>query len=506
MTTSLLERTRAFLERFHGSQSGAVTLLLMAAFLILFMLALVMYDAGQAAQDKMDVQIAADSAAFSHSVIKARGMNMISYANTVKRLIFSFLATHVNAWIAIIVVWLYHASQCFKWFPNLSSCWTWAASIPMLLSEAIEAISTNWPQMDFLGFSEPRANEELKALDNYQKYIYAVTPWWAYMEGTTRAITNGAFISSSWPPPGSVVSEIKSFVASNFPSSLLDMLPSFTTTVERLPIVRRDGDGEGALQYCGEWAFSMEAVVLGLQVYLDSEQSDDPDGWKEAFIALQAAAAVGCFIADLTYGDIHNDYMIQKKFRSPNTSRPEWWAATSALHLAYHPHADRNADSGERMKFTYMEAEADWDREVYGNEGYFAMARSEIVFKQPFEVFEDFGNFVASIPVVGDMAEHRLGLHTAPDMWSPRWKAKNRPMILPGEGFGSAAQGPNATLQTVINDTIPFLTLGTILAVPLTFSQQSEPFSFTSAVHDLRYLYLRTSGGFDVPNLQGLAK
>src|SRR5690606_9277744 len=116
---------------------------------------------------------------------------------------------------------------------------------------------------------------------------------------------------------------------------------------------------------------------------------------------------------------------IRPNFRSPNTSRPEWWAATSALHLAYHPNAGRNDDThtgNGRKKFTYMEREADFDRNLYGNEGYFAMARSEIVFKQPFEVFEDIGNWMASIPVVGSMAEHRLGLHTAPDMWSPRWK------------------------------------------------------------------------------------
>lgn len=79
-------------------------------------------------------------------------------------------------------------------------------------------------------------------------------------------------------------------------------------------------------------------------------------------------------------------------------------------------------------------------------------------------------------------------------------------MILPGEGFGSTAQGPTAGLDAVINDTIPFLVLGTILAYPLTAGQQSEQFSFASAVHDLEYLFNRTSAGFTGGNLQGLAK
>ena len=44
--------------------------------------------------------------------------------------------------------------------------------------------------------------------------------------------------------------------------------------------------------------------------------------------------------------------------------------------------------------------------------------------------------------------------------WKPTWKAKNRPLILPGETFGSAVNSPAAGLNTVINDTIPLLALG----------------------------------------------
>lgn len=77
-------------------------LLLLAAFLILFMMAMTLFDAGVAANDKMKVQVAADSASFSHSVVKSRSMNMISYANIIKRMFYSYLATYVNAWVAIL--------------------------------------------------------------------------------------------------------------------------------------------------------------------------------------------------------------------------------------------------------------------------------------------------------------------------------------------------------------------------------------------------------------------
>ncbi len=500
-STGIAGAMRKLLARAHASESGAVTLLLMAAFLILFMLAMVMYDAGQAAQDKLDVQIAADSAAFSHSVIKARGMNMISYANTIKRMIYSFAVTYVNAWAAILARLAYHASRCSIW--NLWSCITAALALPMVISEGIELVATH---IDAMFSGNSRANNEFKALTNFQNYLMKITPWWAYIEGSTRAITNGAYISGSWPPPGSIVTDIKDFVSTRMPL-LTQALPDFTTTTETLPLQPRSSKFE----YCVEYAFSLEALVTGAQVYIDNKQWDHPDGWQNWFVPLQIVPAVGCFVAALVYDQKAHDFMIIPRFRS-RFSQPNWWAASSALHIAYHPSAGRNDDDhtgNGRKKFTYMQREAAYvDRELYTNEGYFAMARSEFTFKQPFDVLEGIGNIIGNVPVFGGLAEHRLGLHTAPDMWSPRWKGKNRPLILPGEGFGSTAQGPTAGLNAVMNDTIPYLALGAILAAPFA-GLQSERFTVQSALKDLEYLHYRTGSGFThgggYGTLQGLS-
>lgn len=526
------ERLEKLIQRLHAQQSGAIALLLLAAILILFMCALVIYDAGQAAADKMDVQIGTDSAAFSHTVVKARGMNMISYANTIKRMIFSYLATYVNAWVAIIVKWLYYASRCFRWLPDLGACWKWAEALPLIITEGIELFTANFPSMGAppFGGSDGRSRAELRALENYQQYMVAITPWWAYVEGAVRGMTNGALMTAAWPPPGSVLTEIKSAVAGYigsfdgaFGTNIMASMPSVTTNVDALPIDRRDNDNtwssvsdpynfgssSGAmLEYCQHYAFSLEAIVTGLQTYLMSD--DEPDGWKTLFIPLQAFGSVGCFFAAWAYrNDYYVDYRIKSDFDSRSGQsnagrRQKWLAATSSTHLGYIPHSGRNDDSKERQKYTYISQEAGLNDIVYGNEGYFALARSELVFKQPFEETAWANSFLNNWGSIGRGIAHRAGLHEEPDMWSPRWKSKNRPLILPGEQFGSAIQGSNAGLNTVINDTVPFLALGSLIGI-VGPQGGDPPFSVGSAAHDFAYL-LRLGTTFDSSKLQGLAK
>lgn len=43
--------------------------------------------------------------------------------------------------------------------------------------------------------------QDIRALDHYQRYIYGITPWWAWVEQLVRAVRNGATMSASWPRP-----------------------------------------------------------------------------------------------------------------------------------------------------------------------------------------------------------------------------------------------------------------------------------------------------------------
>src|SRR5690554_6489313 len=74
-------------QRWHRDESGAIVLLCLAACLFLFMVGLLMYDTGQVARDKVDVQMAADTAAYSQASVQARAMNSIAFANVGKRTI-----------------------------------------------------------------------------------------------------------------------------------------------------------------------------------------------------------------------------------------------------------------------------------------------------------------------------------------------------------------------------------------------------------------------------------
>src|SRR5690554_1392413 len=133
----LIERLR--LRQFHTNQSGAVALLLLASFLILFMLAMVLFDTGRAARDKMDVQIAADSGAYSHSIVKARTMNMVAYSNTIKRMIYAYANVFATGWAALMAQFALDAARCFKIIPNPAACVRWGKGLVMIATEGIEA-------------------------------------------------------------------------------------------------------------------------------------------------------------------------------------------------------------------------------------------------------------------------------------------------------------------------------------------------------------------------------
>lgn len=513
----MLNLLKKAVDRLHGSESGAVMLLLLAAFLILFMVSLTVFDAGKAAQDKMRVQVAADTAAYSHSVIKARSMNVIVYANIIKRFFYSYLVTYVHAWIAIVAEMAKRASGCFRLIPNPVDCYEFFAGLPMVIAEGLEApMNLTAMEAPDLGFGSGRSGKELNQLDRYSEYMYSITPWWAWIEGAGRAMGNGAMVSASWPPPPSAIGNIKSAITNTagtvdwaLGTSFLSAMPSLSQATDAMPITRRDRQkawtakmmpfdfsfSTGAIvagaKYCGEYALSMEAIIPAIQTYKDSY--DHPKGWKTIFAVAQAIPLLGCAAAGFAYHDDgYLDWRINKEtFEDKN----KWLQSTSNVSLAYKPRAGSMGDSAERQKFTYMKQ--DYTKNpLYGNEGYFAMARSELVYKAPFQALGT-GPFsvVGSIPLLGK----RLGLQPEPDMWSPRWKAKNRPMALPGETLGSSVQGVNAGLGTIINDTIPFLVVGSVVGL------LDDDFSAGSGLKDLLYLYrVGTSMGPD--KSEGLVK
>lgn len=547
------DRLQRLVGRLRTEQSGAIMLLLLAAFLILFMCTLVVYDAGRSSQDKMDVQFSADSAAYSHSVVKARGMNLIAYANTIKRMLFSYLAAYANAWISIIIVWAYHFGECFDWTPRPSSCRTWAAAIPMIFMEGLELFLTNMPAtaggiadaFSLFQTNETPSKQELMSLERYQQYIYSVTPWWSYVEGTLRGMRNGAYIAGSWPPPtsnygqlrgvpgvGATLNSADNFFGTNFANA------GPSANIDALPAARRDRAGDNwnnpgepfvyedfgpntfgagpfginsdaisaGFDYCINYSASIESLVSLAQVVMESD--DDPDGWKQVFVVSHILPSIGCGFAAFVYNQFgYLDWRIPERLASSGVAGPEWWQATSSLSLSYKPREGRNdIAAGERRKFTYLSDEAVFDRDAYANEGYFGMARSEIVYKQPFELMNTLEDWVNQVPIISGFLAQRAGVQDSPDLWSPRWKSKNRPVMLPNEQFGSVIESGNVGFNVVTRDLLPWIALASAAGlIPGGQAGGTDLYGAGSAAHDMAYLF-RAGRNFGFNEAQGLAK
>ncbi|MEZ4461234.1 MAG: Tad domain-containing protein [bacterium] len=522
---NLLARLKGRMTAFDGNESGAVMLLLMASFLVLFMLALTLYDTGKAAGDKMEVQIAADSAAFSHAVIKSRTMNMISYANIIKRMYFSYSVTYINGLAAMLLVTAAHISQCAKWIPRIKSCLELVENALLIIAETIEAFF-DIPNLALIGGGSSRPANELAALELYQQYMFKMTPWWAWVEGVTRSMNNGAMASASWPPPGSSIESVKSFVSSAagwsdfaLGTNIIGSLPGFTNNVDTLPVTRRDRQKEwttsampfnfsfgnsyvtAAADYCLEWTGSMEFLVNTIQTVRSDIK--DYEWWTPTFIFLQAlGGSLGCFLTNWAWrgNPIRGSHLDWNINHSNLKSENDWLQGTSNVVFAYRPQSGRNSATGQRQKFEYTKAEPGGAAASSLVEGYFGVSKSEIVYKPSLGTgsggfLGNIANAIGSLPLLGS----RMGLQPEPDMWSPRWTARLRPLTLPGEEWGSASSNQKAGFDTVVTDSLPYLAMGSALGF------FDDEFTFSSGLKDFFYLW-RASRTMTANNIEGLAK
>ncbi len=93
----LKKRVLKQIQRLDRDEDGAILLAALAATMILFLLALTMYDAGNVTREKIKLQTATDAAAYSQAAIKARTMNANAYVNVTKRSIVGLHLTYYSA-------------------------------------------------------------------------------------------------------------------------------------------------------------------------------------------------------------------------------------------------------------------------------------------------------------------------------------------------------------------------------------------------------------------------
>ncbi|MFB6262862.1 MAG: pilus assembly protein TadG-related protein, partial [Bradymonadaceae bacterium] len=202
----------AVLRAFHRAQRGAVIVAAFAAVLVLFMLGLTLYDASHVAGEKIDVQNAADAAAYSQAAVEARSMNMISFANAGKRTMSGLHNMYWAMWWAYLTWWSGECSSCCCCSITCCNCWSCSCrncwfNAPLIIIEGL----ADWWSFSGLpivpavlpgaGHSGSAFAREMAELDSYQTYIADITPWWSWSEQLLRGSRNRATVTSSFPPP-----------------------------------------------------------------------------------------------------------------------------------------------------------------------------------------------------------------------------------------------------------------------------------------------------------------
>lgn len=425
----IMERLRAL----QGNQSGAVAMLVMAATLVVLMMSLVLFDAGFAARDKIDIQVAADTAAWSQAAVEARSMNLLAFTNVAKRVTFGMMAFYEAlwmAWAAILAMAIALTIAC--WIANVFALGSLSTICTKLTEFTVEVgvqMAKEAPDLaTYLG--NLRSNyfqKDIEALDNYQNYLTRLTPWWGWAEGMMRGSRNGALISSSFPVPKDYISGLPG-------GSNPDSAFSGTGLEDSLPVER---DGRDYLPAMNEicWPVYSELDIIAHEAdYLYKSFSQWKSNWKTGIAfplaGLMAAGFLyaGCLTATIGGDDNWRAYMIKS-----HANAQRWQLSTSTLAFAYEPNLDRMSADGERGKYEYLSADYTSLPLLYDAGGYWAISRAEFAYQNNGE---------------------------APDLWHASYTARMRPVALTNEWSGL---GSSVTMTKAYRDVLPYILGGAAL-------------------------------------------
>lgn len=502
---------RSLLTRAHDDQRGAIVLLVLAGFLIVFMTAMVLYDAGEAARDKVDVQIAADTAAYSQAAVKARSMNMIAYANIGKRAFYAMDMMYTAAYLGMVEAAVSYSAACGLFNPG--ACFKALKGWAQIAVEFAEFVGGNAYTMGLMG---ARARQNVIMLDNYQDYMNAIAPWWGWGENLTRGIRNGATLTSSWPPPpGNLATlnnwwvKITQFLDNFLGTDYYQYYPS-TGAKDSLPIDQSDGGFFAHAKMCAGTALSFPYFWFwGEHFIVSSSFARDPLAVLYGILS----TPLGCIVASLLLQDEVLPYEVDPSFPWQDIggefTPSEWLQATSNITLSYKINPDKFADDGggDRQKFNYMSADYEQGTPISRGGGYFAVTRSELVYDSGFlgDLASSLRGSLSGGSEATSVLGSRIGLvqdiFDQPDMWAARWTARMRPMQLPQE------EVPN--FNGIYRDMLPYI----ILSSPIAFANSPSEFSLDGAQNfadaallDLAFMLLASSGLSDSDGARGFVK
>ena len=391
------------LDALAKDEGGAVVLLCLAAVLILFLMAWLMFDGIIVTKDKIEVQASADMGAFSQGSVKARSMNMVAFTNVGKRSVVGVHSVYASMFFSYRQYVTDRIMECVNQLPQCD----WDVAL-----ENAELFLTELDN-DFAAYT---ANSEyytadVRALHNYQNYITAITRWWGWSEAVTRAQRNGATFATSYPPPrttqapgpdllGQVISEAGPGVGYN-QSSMTDQLPV------------RPGRFDAMIEGMANNQLWREHEHMAVNV--DRHRSRSSLGAASDEVIDRGASFDGTMTEGLRYsrmamsGEGGVSYAAPYVF-DPRSIRSEadWLDWTSNIVITFRHEPEYFDHMRDRYRVPGMDYELDTESmtgRMYRPSGFWGMARSEISFQGS----------------------------GAPDVWTPAWTSRMRPVSLPGE-------------------------------------------------------------------------
>lgn len=416
------------LQRFHRDEGGAILLLGLAAVMILMLLAWVLYDSGQMGRHKLNVQAAADTAAYSQAAVNARVMNNLAYANIAKRSVVGIHSQYAALWEAYD-----------EWFQGkVAACAAGDDNACRVVQENRE-IHDNEKAQDFATYRDDLSSgyylQDVIAIDSYQRYTHALAPWWGWSEAVLRAARNGAGMAASFPVPRG--QDPRRPILNTITDRVIDEvgwrpLMKYTGRLPWLPV----STATDQAQLPGYYRHMLEEGMGPDLSFFKHEYGVNTSLHKDA--SENGAASQAVIASARTKFDekvIDDARAIFGVYGAPwrlfrTTNRAQWSTWTSNLVMTYR----RKEELFGEMRQKYDPVNSDYtleDEEKYRRKGYWGMARAEISFQ---------------------------GGHRAPDLWHPRWTARLRPVALPNE-----FQEAGLKMSAIYHDMLPYFALSGIV-------------------------------------------
>ena len=405
-----LERS---LERMHQEQGGAIALMVLAATLIILMMSLVIYDAGEVSREKLEVQNAADVAVWSQTAVEARTMNMLAFANVGKKVTFgmtSYYKALMISYAELLAITVAAATAC--WVANFFAAGALTELCRQITGFAAEIAYVLFEEAPDIAEFESNLNTDYfaadaESFDDYQSYMVSLAPWWSWSEGFVRGTRNGASVTSGWPVPRVLentpgASGLTDSLPVQKPSDIRDgYMDDMCTRIydnSAFDATAESGTSGGIFSAAGLGNALTSDLFVHTADYLVKSciegnhcvQSKAPltSGWERpviyALTPLMAAAQIrlGCEWITSNWRNAIGDAGAPYQMQTFGGDEAQWLFRSSNLMFGYRAAPGRMSDDGDRAKYGFLSSDySSMIPILYNASGQWAVSRAEMSYQ-----------------------------------------------------------------------------------------------------------------------------